>query len=168
MRHSLDLDEEIDYNLTIFGDETQDDIRFRRLIVEVLKRLPADVRRRVLEEAIFIVAGHTIGLSTPFYPLPIFGEDEEQLKEELRSLMERWPLRSLLKKRLIILNFALMEREGYSEEDMKAAIAHEIAHLALDHDFQKRGDYEKEADDLCEKWGFKRAYGKRKAAPSRG
>ena len=68
---------------------------------------------------------------------------------------------------MIILNFALMEREGYSEEDMKAAIAHEIAHLILNHDFRKPGDYEKEADDLCEKWGFKKAYEERKASPSR-
>ena len=45
------------------------------------------------------------------------------------------------------------------EEDKKSIVAHEVAHFILGHHKTGGGpEKEREADDLIEKWGFKRAY----------
>lgn len=54
-----------------------------------------------------------------------------------------------------------MRNEGNTESDMMDTVAHEVAHFILGH---YRGSIdsdpkdERRADDLTEKWGFKRAY----------
>ena len=147
-----DLYEMIDYELAVFGDIAAEDRKYKRLIVEVLAQIPEEAREKALEEGIFIIAGNITGASLPFYPFPCIDENElRKLVKEVESLEH------FLKKRLIILNFALMEKAGYTEDEMKAVIAHEIAHLVLDH--PPTGKWEKiqrEADDLVEKWGFQR------------
>jgi len=150
-----DLYEMIDYQLNIFGDETVEDLKYRRLIIEVLAQIPEEAREKALEEGIFIIAGNTTGASIPFYPFPCTDESE------LRKLVkEAESLEHFLKRRLIILNFALMEKAGYTEDEMKAVIAHEVAHLVLDHPagapVEEAEKKEREADDLAEKWGFQR------------
>ena len=147
-----DLYEVIDYELAIFGDEAAEDRKYRRLIVEVLAQIPEDAREKILEKGIFIIAGNITGVSIPFYPFECVEEDE--LREIIKNAKS---LEYFLKKRLIILNFTLMEKAGYTEDEMKAVIAHEAAHLVLDH--PPAGEWEKiqrEADDLAEKWGFQR------------
>ena len=58
---------------------------------------------------------------------------------------------------VIILNFSAMKQE--SENYKRTTIAHEIAHFILEHESSSGGIIiEKNADDLCEKWGFGRAY----------
>ena len=64
-------------------------------------------------------------------------------------------------KAMIILNF-----EGEKGDDRRTTIAHEIAHywLSRDSEYGFGGDAreaahkEKAADDLCQSWGFGRAY----------
>jgi len=53
---------------------------------------------------------------------------------------------------LIVLNFSEMKKG--SEMD---TVAHEIAHFVLKQESGGKKS-EKEADDLSEKWGFKRCY----------
>jgi len=62
---------------------------------------------------------------------------------------------------VILLNFALMKNEGKTDSDMMDTVAHEVAHIILGHHDIKGHDDpagEKAADNLTEKWGFKRAY----------
>ena len=57
--------------------------------------------------------------------------------------------------------FGLMSKEELTESEKMDVIAHEIAHFVLgDHMAEKRSDpyNEREAEDLIEKWGFKRGY----------
>ena len=53
-----------------------------------------------------------------------------------------------------------MEKDELDEEEMRITVAHDIAHFILGHHKNGGGgpEKEKEADDLIEKWGFKRAY----------
>lgn len=132
--------EGIHYNLGIIGDATTDDDKDKILICKVLQRLPKDIRERVLDETLFVLmsAYGTIEiLSFPVSP---------ETKEVGVSL--------------IIMNFALMRNEGRTERDLMDAVAHEIAHYILGHDHHSvlGSDNERKADDLTEKWGFKRAY----------
>lgn len=63
-------------------------------------------------------------------------------------------LNTLSKKILIILSFG--DQDDY---DRANTVAHEIAHCRLEHLSGMAGsEGEKEADDLCESWGFGRAY----------
>ena len=64
----------------------------------------------------------------------------------------------VIEKPIIILNFQEMKK-GHEMD----TIAHEIAHFILGHNKPKKrsdGKIEREADNLTEKWGFKRAYTK--------
>lgn len=59
---------------------------------------------------------------------------------------------------VIILNFSEMEKDRLSESRMMDTIAHEIAHFVLGHLIAGGAEQEREADNLIEKWGFRRAY----------
>lgn len=49
--------------------------------------------------------------------------------------------------------------KNMAEKGIMSTIAHEIAHHELGHHSSTSNpDAEKKADDLCEKWGFDRAY----------
>jgi hypothetical protein len=60
---------------------------------------------------------------------------------------------------LILLDFALMKNEGETKDHIMDMVAHEIGHCIPGH-MGVNDDYdcEKKADDLAEKWGFKRVY----------
>jgi predicted SprT family Zn-dependent metalloprotease len=55
---------------------------------------------------------------------------------------------------LIMINDMVMDK--LSSEDKQSIIAHELAHVYLEHDgFEKDKDIEQEANDLIRSWGFK-------------
>jgi len=124
--------EGINYSLCVYGDEASTDKRYRRMMIETLLRLPETVRRRVLDEVVFIVMGDVIG------------HHFNMVLREAQTL------------NLISLNFHAMRR--WSQVKIRQTIAHEIAHFILGHGGHGGLDAEKEADDLCELWGFGRVY----------
>ena len=135
MRKKLELElhpelcRKIHYNLrTLANDPTIQDETTTGLIVEVLARLPEPVREDVLENVVFV---HSLAWGT------------------LASI-------SSLPKAFIILNFKGLR----SQESKLCTIAHEIAHYVLSPDNRSMGGEkeERQADDLCESWGFGRAY----------
>jgi predicted Zn-dependent protease with MMP-like domain len=130
--------EEIMYNLHIIGDVTIDDEKYKRILLETLLKLPEEIREKILDDVLFIFTsayGTTFNL---FFPSPL----KKQVVEQ----------------KCIILNPALQEKEKKTDEGIQDTIAHEIAHIILNHFGSSDPNFEKEADDLIEKWGFKRAY----------
>ena len=121
------IEADIFYSLrNLAGDPTTGDHNNTRLIVQVLARLPEDVRDDVLENVVFV---HTLAQGV----MAGWGGDRPGT--------------------FIILNFKGMR----SDKSKMTTIAHEIAHYRLG---QVEGglDNERTADDLCEEWGFDRAY----------
>ena len=154
-------------NLSIFGAEAAEDERYEILIAKTIQRLPRDIREKVLEEVVFIVAG---GVNGTGFNIDILDAVVEalvstgglRLDEEDPSVKLSTIRRAGLKVPFILLNFANMRER--SEEEIMSVIAHEIVHFILGHfdDYRKsREDKEREADDLAEKWGFRRAYNPR-------
>jgi len=150
-------------NLSIFGAEAVEDKRYEVLIAKTIQRLPKDVGEKVLKEANFIVAGgvngtgFTMNISNAVIEV-LASTGELRLDEEGPSVKLSTIRKAYLKVPLILLNFANMRER--SEEEIMSTIAHEIAHFILGHfdDVHKSSkDKEKEADDLIEKWGFRRA-----------
>jgi hypothetical protein len=150
------------YDLCVFGAEAQEDEQYEILIAKTVQRLPKDVREKVLEDVCFIVAGGVNGMafsvnvsSCVWKALASTGELGLGEDPSVRlSAIER----AKPKAAFILLNFANMR--GMPEERVMSVIAHEIAHFILGH-FDatcKSRDMEREADDLAERWGFKRAY----------
>ncbi len=126
--------EEIMYNLRIIGDVTIDDEKYKKILLETLLKLPEVIREKILEEVLFIFTsayGTTFNL---FFP------------------------KQAIEQKCIILNPALHEKEKKTDEGIQDVIAHEIAHIILNHFGSNDPNFEKEADNLIEKWGFKRAY----------
>jgi hypothetical protein len=111
----------------------------RLLIAKVLSKLPRHVREDVshsTERPTFIVCSPTLrGIS--------------QRLISPKSDLERYVW-------YIFLRFPL-HLKGLSSKRMMTTIAHEIAHFKLRHG-PGGSEAEKVADDLCEKWGFGRAY----------
>lgn len=101
----------------------------RMIIAETILRVPESVRERVVKDVIFITIGGA------------YGSGLAMPHSELK----------------ILINFAEMEKDELDKEDMRTTVAHEVAHFILGHEGGGR-ENEKEADDLIEKWGFKRAY----------
>ena len=123
------------------------------IIAETLLRLPDKVMKKVLREVYFIIVPHCKGYSG-VYRYSIFLK-QDRVKKTPRGYRVR------IAKPLIFLNFEKMKKE--SKFSRMSTVAHEISHFILDHDHnRKRGlinpIVEKEADDLTEEWGFKRAY----------
>jgi len=135
------------YNMKVLGDEVSSE-ELRVIVAKTLLRLPKKIRKKVLEEVIFILMG---GISGTVDQLCFtkFIKDVQDKKEEGNgnvSLSFTQPL--------ILLNFSNMKRR--EEKDI---VAHEIAHFILGHASKiNSGGFEREADDLTEKWGFKRSY----------
>ena len=129
---SADL-ESINYRLKIQGEIKQGDEQYRDLILKTMIRLPDDVREKILDEALFIIA-------TPSVNGTIF----DLIAVESLTL------------HCILLNFSSMGRFGDSKK--MDVIAHEIAHVILGHGTISTPQQKKEADDLSQSWGFKRAY----------
>jgi len=130
--------EEIWYNLRVIGDVTPDDEKYKKIILETLLKLPEEIRDKILEEVIFIFTsayGTTCKLCLPISPK-----------------------KQLIEQKYIILNPAIQEKEKKTDEGLQDTIAHEIAHIILNRFGSSDPNFEKEADDLIETWGFKRAY----------
>ena len=130
--------EEIFYNLNIIGDVTIDDEIYKRILVETLLRLTEEIRNKILDEVLFIF---TTAYETTF---PLFFPNPQKKQE--------------IEQKCIILNLALYEKETKTHKGIEDIIAREIAHIILDHFGSSDQNFEKEADDLIEKWGFNRAY----------
>ena len=126
--------EGIDYAVgaLLYGETSKGDIRYRHLIDKTLFRLPKNIREKVLNGPIFIMLGDkTHG---HIFKLKLYGE-----------------------KTFIQLNFNAMKNR--SDLYIMSTIAHEIANFILGHSaVESDKNAEKKADDLTEKWGFKRAY----------
>jgi len=122
------------YDLFVCGVTTASDQKNAILIGKTLLKLPKKVREKVLDAVCFIITGDAEGTVFKFH-LPV---------EKTFSF--------------ILLNFTLM-KEKIEDEKMRT-VAHEIAHFILGHGIDSKGGKkaEKTADDLIEKWGFKRAY----------
>jgi len=133
-------------NLKFFGDTAEDEKR-KRIVVETLLKLPYKVRKRTIDEVLFISMS-TAGVTFNF-------EGSVQLrKKEFKQNGNIYQGRIQL--HFIILNFRKCRKDGKMD-----VTAHEIAHFILGHHLKKntkRGVIEKETEDLAEKWGFQRGY----------
>ena len=111
------------------------------IIAKTLQKLPKDVRDRVMSKVIFL---HILRYGTIiklYFPVPQKTKRIEQY--------------------FILLNFSLMKNEGKTKMDMMNTVAHEVAHYILRHysgSIDADPKDERHADDLAEKWGFKRTY----------
>jgi len=132
--------EGIVYNLKAIGDTCTCDSSSEEItiIAETLQKLPKNIRQEVLDEVTFIVFSGSYGLACKLH-LPASSE---------RSVQP-----------LILLDFTLMRNEGRTKEHMMDTIAHEIGHYISGHmGISSDRGCERKADDLAEKWGFKRIY----------
>jgi hypothetical protein len=116
--------------LCVIGHACVDDELNNGVIVRTLAKLPAEVRDRALSEVVFV---HTVADGTVYPSFIVDG-----------------------RKAFILLNFKGMRSER-SKVDL---VAHEVAHYVLDASGINEGGEaaERAADDLCEKWGLRRAY----------
>lgn len=139
--------EGIIYDLNVIGDINLKDEKDKILIAKTLLKLPKKVREKTLKESVFVVCSACGTVREFFYR-------EILKKEDLKEVPAGYIVS--IRKPMIILNFSEMEKE--TEMD---TIAHEIAHFILGHYKIEEGSNpkkEREADDLTEKWGFKRVY----------
>ena len=141
--------ESILYELQTLGDASVVDEEDKVLIAETLLRMPRRIRTKVLREVVFVMmddmAGTVIDAS--------FIKSIE--KKEFRKIGEKY--HANITQPMILLNFYSMKK---SKQGKMATIAHEIAHFILGHHKSDSKDpkNERHADDLIEKWGFKRTY----------
>ncbi len=137
------------YELGTVGDRLLDDDEDKTLIAKTLLKLPEEIREKTIDEVLFVImraCGTVENLKL----------SKVAKKEEFEFETEKM-LKVTIEQPLVILNFGGMKKD--SEMD---TIAHEIAHFILGHHInQSNPNNETEADDLVEKWGFKRAYGYR-------
>ncbi|MHC4138820.1 MAG: ImmA/IrrE family metallo-endopeptidase [Planctomycetota bacterium] len=133
-------------NLKFFGDTVEDEKR-KLIVVETLLRLPYKVRKKTIDEVLFISMS-TAGVTFKFEgSVNLRKKDFEQKGNIYQGRIEL---------HFIILNFRRCRKDRKMD-----VTAHEIAHFILGHHLKKninRGIIEKEAEDLAEKWGFKRGY----------
>ena len=112
----------------VFGDHAD-------MVCKVLQQLPKRVRVKVLEEVHFIIVGKFL-----------YGHAFQMIlsPSEKETILY-----------FIILNFGAMM--NLTEKEIMFTIAHEIAHHILGHYLGSSDpDFEKKADSLAEKWGFKK------------
>jgi len=135
------------YDLSIIGDRLLDDDGDKVLIAKTLLKLPDKIRKKVLDKVLFVIM-RACGTVENLKLSKVAKKEEFEFEAEKMSKVT-------IEQPLVILNFS--EMKNGSEMD---TIAHEIAHFILGHHInQSNPNNETEADDLVEKWGFKRAYG---------
>lgn len=122
----------LNYNLNLQGDAKVGDEQYRDLVLRTLIRLPEKIREKILEETLFIIA-------TP----GVYGIVFDLNFKKAKNL------------HCILLNFSTMHKT--SDSGKMDTIAHEIAHVILNHGSWGNPQQEKEADDLIQGWGFQRA-----------
>jgi len=107
-----------------------------QLIGETLLRLPTRVRNKILDTVTFVAMGD------------VLGQTEEDYCPPHAESKRGWD---------IYINFPAMRKSPKSR--VMETIAHECAHVVLHKTYGTGGlEAEKGADDLIEKWGFKRTY----------
>lgn len=145
------------YELSVIGDITTDDDKDKIIIAKTLLKLPKKIRRKVLDEVLFVIM-RAAGTVTNIHLSKVITKEElvEINKEfERRGKNSVFP-RIAIEQPIIILNFS--EIKVGTEMD---TVAHEIAHFILGHSNLLRPSNpknERKADDLAEKWGFRRLY----------
>lgn len=133
-------------NLKFFGDTDEDEKR-KRIVAETLLKLPYKIRKKTLDDVLFISMS-TAGVTFRFEgSVRLRKKDFTQIGEFYQGQIEL---------HFIILNFRRCRKDRKMD-----VTAHEIAHFILGHHLKKntnRGIIEREAEDLAEKWGFRRGY----------
>ena len=129
----------VSHYLKYYGGNTDEDKKRIRIIAKTLIKLPYKFRKIIIDEVAFLNADLSAGKVIWIKPL-----------------VEEWKVKAV-----ILLNPIL----GRSERARMKTIAHEIAHFILENykvqnrkKLPKLNIIEKKADDLAEKWGFKRCY----------
>ncbi len=124
---------------------TDEEVYFDRVIANTLRKIPENVRDKIIiNEVIF-----NRGISEDYG-----SADELWLRVSSEATEIRRPL--------ITLNFTKMMNDNLTESDMMFHIAHEIAHVVLEHHKPREFNMEqwladeREADELAKKWGFKK------------
>ncbi len=127
--------EGIAYRMSCRGDATLEAEADKSLVVKVLSALSKDVRDRILEKTRFIIPTGIQGV--------IWQEFIPRNTEDVAY-------------DVVLLNFS----KSMPIKMKTTIIAHEIAHCELGHAENGSQGWESEsaADDLCESWGFGRAY----------
>lgn len=148
--------EGIHYSMKTMAATNMDDEKDKTLIAETLQKLPARVRNKVLDKAVFVLMNGLYGTVINGYFSRIIS------KKELVELPAIDAVEVPVRQSLIFLNFSEMKK--LSKKRKMNITAHEIAHFVLNHHLKtsvsrKEGiKMEKEADDLIVKWGFSREY----------
>ena len=143
--------EGISYHLKIWGEATTENEKNKDIIAETLLKLPYKVRRKTLDEVVFVVVTAQGLTAKATLPITLSKGDFQQTGETYHTIIEH---------PLIVLNF----KKRMNKSRKMDTIAHEIAHFILGHykirnqTKQRKNINERKADDLAEKWGFRRCY----------
>lgn len=149
------------YALQVWGVCTPKD---EKLIAETLLKLSKEIREKVLDYVdgvIFVVMTQAAGEFHYHNLIKLIskGNVEERIAKAKKTKTKN--VRIEIRQPFIFLN---LDKRMKKSQKMDT-IAHEIAHFILDHDEMhtipkgaKINRYEKEADDLTEKWGFNRTH----------
>ena len=148
--------EGIHYNIITMASTNMNDDKDKILIAETLQKLPAKVRNKVLDGAVFVLMNGLYGtVINGCFSKIISKKELVEISKTNKTLVQ-------FRQPLIFINFSEMKK--LSKKRKMNIISHEIAHFILNHHLKicsRRKDgmkLEKEADDLIVKWGFKREY----------
>jgi len=137
------------HDLSIVGDTTSEDEKNKLIIAKTLQRLPSRVREKVLDEVVFVIMTDYGAVWKIRFNRVVNKEDFQKIGEFYDVVVEKVG---------IFLNFLKRHSESYYMN----LIAHEIAHFSLGNFYavKCREGYnpEEAADDLSQKWGFRRFY----------
>ena len=124
------------------------------LICDTLLELPKNIRDKTLKEVSFLVVSDVqYGFFTYFHLSKPYKDHTKQTNEKLRCTI------LTITQPLIVLDFSRMKK--LSIHNKMSNVAHEIAHFILEHNdevIRNDPEVERKADNLAEKWGFKRTY----------
>ncbi len=112
--------------------------KYKRMIANTLLRIPERVRRKVVQDVLFIMAHKPL--------LALMGTTDLNLSKKERK--------GRISVNLIYIDFHGIKRAGKSEEEMKQIIAHEIAHFELKHNRKNGRNDEEKAEEQTRVWGF--------------
>lgn len=136
------------------------------IIANTLLNLPENIKEKVLGEVNFVVMPNIFGEYIGRVPFQRVITKKELEKCKFDGKVFGWPEKTYLIKieqQIILLNLDAMRRKKKSKFLMMSSVAHEIAHFILGHEGANNSNplNERKADDLVEKWGFKRVYKKK-------
>ncbi len=138
-------------HLRIWGEAATEDEKNKGIIAETLLKLPYKVRRKTLDDVVFVIVTEQGMTAKATFPIVLSKGDLKKKGETYHTTIEH---------PLIVLNF----KKRIIKSRKMDTIAHEIAHFILGHHKvrnltnQKKITNERKADDQAEKWGFKRCY----------